>query len=56
MDAPDGGSEPALKRGYHTPNGEHRDPRTAAKLRRMGVRAGVLDWALPVARGDFAGL
>lgn len=31
---------------WHTPNGEHRDPRTAAKLKRMGVLAGVPDLLL----------
>jgi VRR-NUC domain len=47
---------PALARGFHPANGELRTPATAAKLKRMGVRAGVLDWCLPVARGHFASL
>jgi hypothetical protein len=47
---------PALARGFHPANGEHRTPATAAKLQRMGVRRGVLDWCLPVARGDFTAL
>ena len=33
--------------GFHIPNGERRDARTAAKLKSMGVRAGVPDFALP---------
>ena len=28
---------------WHTPNGEHRDPKTAAKLKAMGVLPGVPD-------------
>ena len=47
---------PVLSRGFHPANGEQRDAKTGAKLQRMGVRAGVLDWCLPVARGGFAGL
>lgn len=31
---------------WHTPNGEVRDPRTAAKLKAMGVRPGVPDLVL----------
>lgn len=29
---------------YHTPNGEKRDPRTAALLKAMGVKPGVADF------------
>jgi hypothetical protein len=47
---------PALARGFHIPNGEHRTPATAAKLQRMGVRKGVLDYCLPVRRGEFTAL
>jgi hypothetical protein len=47
---------PALARGFHVPNGEHRTDATAAKLKRMGVRKGVLDFSLPVRRGDFTAL
>jgi hypothetical protein len=47
---------PALARGFHPANGELRDARTGAKLKRMGVRSGVLDWCLPVARGGFGGM
>lgn len=31
---------------WHTPNGEKRDPQTAAKLQRMGVKAGVHDFLI----------
>ena len=31
---------------YHPPNGEFRSKRTGARLKRMGVRAGVADFAL----------
>jgi hypothetical protein len=34
---------------FHVPNGEKRDPRTAAKLQAMGVRPGVSDLLLVVA-------
>lgn len=32
--------------GWHTPNGEKRDRRTAEKLKRMGVLPGVADWLM----------
>lgn len=40
---------------WHTPNGEHRDPRTAAKLKAFGTRAGVPDLAfiLPMGKAAF---
>ena len=38
------------------PNGGHRHIRVAAKLKSEGVRAGVPDLHLPVARGEFNGL
>lgn len=42
---------------YHaTPNGGHRSPAVAAKLKAEGVRAGVLDTCLPIARGNYIGL
>jgi hypothetical protein len=50
------GVKPELARGFHVPNGEERDIRVARKLAAMGVRAGVLDWCLPVPRGGFHGL
>lgn len=34
---------------FHVPNGEKRDPRTAAKLQAMGVRPGVSDFVVIVA-------
>ena len=50
------GLHPELARGFHPPNGEARDAITGAKLKRMGVRASVLDWCLPVPRGGHHGL
>lgn len=41
---------------HHIPNGEYRPGATAAKLSDMGVKAGVPDFFLPVARGEFHGL
>ena len=38
---------PELATIYHCPNGGYRDPRTAAKFKAMGVRAGVWDIFLP---------
>ena len=36
----------------HIPNGEHRDRRTAAKLKRMGVKSGWPDFILVSPRGQ----
>ena len=47
---------PELKLLIHIGNGEWRHPATAAKLKRMGVKAGVSDLFLPVARGGWHGL
>lgn len=41
---------------FHIPNGEFRHPRTAVKLKLMGVKAGVLDNFLPVSRYHWHGL
>ncbi len=41
---------------FHIPNGGKRDPREAKKLKDMGVRAGVSDYCLPVARGEYHGM
>ena len=41
---------------YHIPNGGKRNAREAARMKRMGVRAGVHDYHLPVPRGAFHGL
>jgi predicted RecB family endonuclease len=38
---------PELSTIYHCPNGGYRDPRTAAKFKAMGVKAGVWDIFLP---------
>ena len=39
---------PELASIYHCPNGGHRDIRTAAKFKAMGVKAGVWDIFVPV--------
>ena len=41
---------------FAIPNGGLRDKVVAAKLKATGVKAGVPDMFLPVARGDFHGL
>lgn len=41
---------------YHVPNGGHRHPAVAGKLRAQGVKAGVSDIVLPMARGGWFGL
>jgi len=41
---------------YHVPNGGHRHKAVAAKLKGQGVKAGVPDLVLPMARGGFFGL
>lgn len=41
---------------YHVPNGGLRNAREAANLKRQGVKAGVPDLCIPVARGGFHGL
>lgn len=47
---------PGLELMFHVPNGGSRNRIEAAKLKRQGVRAGVPDICLPVARGGFHGL
>ena len=47
---------PELQYMYHVPNGGKRDKATAAVLKRQGVKAGVPDLHLPVARGGYNGL
>lgn len=47
---------PDLKWLHHIPNGGFRNKREAAKLKAMGVKAGVLDLCLPVKRGGYSGL
>lgn len=41
---------------YHIPNGGHRHPVVAAKLTGQGVKPGVSDLNLPIARGGWFGL
>ena len=45
-----------LKLLHHVPNGGLRDARTAVNLKREGVKRGVPDISLPVARGKYHGL
>ena len=47
---------PALGLLFHVPNGGKRSIAEAARFRRMGVKAGVPDLVLPVARGQYHGL
>ena len=47
---------PELKLLHHVPNGGKRDARTAASLKKEGVKAGVPDICLPVGRGGYLGL
>ncbi len=47
---------PDLDLLYHIPNGGSRNKMEAANLKRQGVRAGVPDLCLPVARGKNHGL
>lgn len=49
-------AHPELKLLFAVPNGGLRHPATAARLRREGVRAGVPDVLLPVARHGWHGL
>lgn len=46
----------AWKLAYHVPNGGHRVKAVAAKLKAQGVKAGVSDICLPMARGGWFGL
>ena len=41
---------------YHIPNGGKRNAREAERLREMGVKAGMPDLCLPVARGIYHSL
>lgn len=47
---------PELSLMYAIPNGGQRSPRTAGMLKAEGVKAGVPDVCLPVARGGYHGL
>lgn len=46
---------PELRQGFHIPNGEDRHAAVGKKLVAMGVKSGVPDWFLPVARGGYHG-
>lgn len=41
---------------YHVPNGGRRHKAVALKLKQQGVKAGIPDLVLPMARGGFFGL
>lgn len=47
---------PDLEGLHHIPNGGKRNEREAARLKREGVKAGVYDLFLPVARDGYHGL
>lgn len=47
---------PELEYMHHIPNGGKRDKRTAVALKRQGVKAGVPDICLPVARNGYHGV
>ncbi|RGH67508.1 VRR-NUC domain-containing protein [Ruminococcus sp. AM31-15AC] len=47
---------PELKLLFHIPNERHCDPREGKRLKLMGVKSGVPDLFLPVARGKNKGL
>lgn len=46
----------AYKLTYHVPNGGHRVKAVAAKLKAQGVKAGIPDLVLTMARGGYFGL
>ena len=47
---------PEIRWLHAVPNGGYRSGREAVGLKRQGVKAGILDLHLPVARGGFYGL
>lgn len=47
---------PELAMLFHIPNGGYRHPATAARMKLLGVKSGVPDICLPVARGEYHGL
>lgn len=47
---------PELKLLHHIPNGGKRDPVEAKHLKQQGVKSGVPDLCLPVARNGYHGL
>lgn len=50
------GRWPELRLLFHVPNGGLRNKVTAARMKMLGVKAGVPDLFLPVARGEWYGL
>lgn len=50
------GRVPELVLLLHIPNGEKRDKATAARLKAMGVRAGIPDILLPIPNEHYHGL
>lgn len=50
------GRWPELKLLFHVPNGGARSKSEAGRMKRQGVKAGVPDLVLPVARGGYHGL
>lgn len=50
------GKYPELTLMFHIPNGGSRNVAEAANLKKQGVKAGVPDLFLPVARGQYHGL
>lgn len=50
------GRYPELKLLYHVPNGGSRKKSEAGRFKAEGVKAGVPDLCLPVARGEYHGL
>jgi len=50
------GKWPELEFMYHIPNGGHRSKATAGRLKAEGVKRGVPDIHLPVARGGYFGM
>lgn len=50
------GKYPELDLLFHIPNGGTRNTHEAAHLKRQGVKSGVPDLCLPVARGKYHGL
>jgi len=46
----------AWEHTFHPPNGGHRNPVVAAKLKAQGVKAGVFDIVMELARGAYHGL
>ena len=50
------GKYPELRLLYHIPNGGYRNEFEAVNLKKQGVKSGVPDLTLPVARGGYFGL